>query len=198
MFFAPDRRLRPGVSHCLQDTEVLYWTDLKESKCAKRRHAVYLGAFLQRSIAAINRQDCRDDSTKKVDKYALYWRCYGCLALEGSSIRSRKIRRDGTLLIHAQQTVGVNDQALEPGRQHLVHGDSCSCLIWTQTVCSQNTTPGDSTVGRNAIQRRGTEYSEYGATYCWRLRPPPWVEAEAIEGLGLTRAETWCQQLLRN
>jgi hypothetical protein len=40
---------------------------------------------------------------------------------------------------------------------------------------------GDNVVGHTTIQQRGTEY---GATYCWRLRPPPWVEAEAYRGSG--------------
>lgn len=60
MFSAPDRRLRPGVSHCLQDTEDVWgawglllqplvsapcanqysWTDLNKSKCLGDRQEV--------------------------------------------------------------------------------------------------------------------------------------------------------------
>lgn len=58
-------------------------------------------------------------------------------------------------------------------------------LVWFEQRLIAAKTPSLETALWGATRFSGVAQStEYGATYCWRLRPPPWVEAEAHRGSG--------------
>ncbi|KKO99159.1 hypothetical protein THAR02_08734 [Trichoderma harzianum] len=107
-----------------------------------------------------------------------------CLVLKGSPKTCHKSVGSHSLSVRSVMG-GGRDQALEPGRQCLVHD---GLLYVTKTDRSQGTSWGtwdeETTLwGATRFSSGGTS-TEYGATCCWRLRPPPWVENEAYRGSG--------------